>query len=218
MERVRLLIVDDHAMFRDGLRAVLTYQTDLIVVGEAGDAETAFRLTQELQPDVVLMDLCLPRRDGVAAIREILAHYPATKIIALTMYQDDDLIAGALQAGASGYVLKDAHAADLIQAIHDVVSGGAAIDPAVASRVLNHYRRLAGEGAGQLKHSLSARDLEMLHMLAAGASNREISARLCLSIQTVKNSLSEIYHTLGASNRTEAVASAMHQGLIRSSE
>lgn len=214
MAEIRVLMVDDHALFRDGLRAVLEHQADITVVGEAGDVESGVRLARELAPDVVLMDLHLHQRSGVDAMREILAQRSATRIIALTMYQDDALIARAFQAGVSGYILKDSRAVDLLQAIRSVAQGGAAVDPTVAARVLVQYRRLAGVPEPGSGHDFSEREIKMLTGLAAGLSNRAIAEQLYLSEQTIKNHLSAMYQKLGATNRTEAVLTAIRRGII----
>ena len=214
MTRIRLLVVDDHAMFRDGLRAVFEHQEDMLLVGEAGDAETAIPLAQQLKPDVILMDLSLPGRGGVDAAREICALLPQTKIIALTMYHDDDMIAAAIQAGVAGYVLKDGRALELLQAIRTVAAGGAAVDPLVAARVLAQYRHLSARQDVLALESLTEREVTVLRYLGEGRSNREIAVFLSLSEQTIKNALSALYQKLGVGNRTEAVIAAMHRGLI----
>ncbi len=218
MAKIRVLVVDDHAMFRDGLRAVLEHQEDMAVVGEAGDADTALVLARQLAPDVILMDLNLPNRSGVEVTREVCGTLPRVRVIALTMYRDDDMIAAAVQAGVSGYVLKDARATDLLQAIRTVAAGGAAVDPMVTSRVLEQYRRLSAREDTLSVGFLTERELEMLRLLTAGASNRTIAEKLYLSEQTVKNTLSGIYQKLGASNRTEAAAIARRKGLIKAEE
>ena len=218
MDKIRVLIVDDHAMFRDGLRAVLEHQDDMSLVGEASDAGSAIRLAVELRPDVILMDLQLPGRSGVEATRDIRASQPAVKVIALSMYHDAGTVDAMIQAGAQGYVLKEARAADLLAAIRAVAAGGAAIDPSVASQVLEHYRRMAGGDASQTLGEFSDRELSLLRLLAEGENNRSIAARLHLSEQTVKNTLSGIYQKLGASNRTEAAVIAWRKGLIKAEE
>jgi DNA-binding NarL/FixJ family response regulator len=148
MAAIRLLIVDDHTLFRDGLHALLERHDDIVVVGEAGDAASAVRLTREAQPDVILLDLRLPDRSEVEAIGEILGERPAAKIIALTMYDDDETIAAALRAGVQGYLLKDQRAAELVQAVRDVAAGGAVLGPAIAARVWQQFCRLAEAKAG----------------------------------------------------------------------
>ena len=218
MDKIRVLIVDDHAMFRDGLRAVLEHQEDMSLVGEASDAESAIRLAAELRPDVILMDLQLPGRSGVEATRDIRASQPSVKVIALSMYHDAGTVDAMIQAGAQGYVLKEARAADLLAAIRAVAAGGAAIDPSVASQVLEHYRRMASGDASRTLGEFSDRELSLLRLLAEGENNHSIAARLHLSTQTVKNLLSDIYRKLGVRTRSEAVAVALRQGVIRLEE
>jgi two-component system, NarL family, response regulator LiaR len=215
MDKIRVLIVDDHAMFRDGLRAVLEHADDMELVGEAGDGETAIIQAAELQPDIVLMDLHMPGLGGIEATRSITAAHPRIKIIALSMYQDDRLINSMVGVGAKGYILKDARATELLQAIRTVAAGGAALDPAVLSHVLVQYRRLAGAEAQGTTVALSKREVAILQGLAEGLSNQEIATRLHLSQQTIKNTLSAVYVQLRVSNRTEAVVEALRQGIIQ---
>ena len=215
MRKLKLLIVDDHAMFRDGLRAVLEHADDMELVGEAGDGETAITLAAELEPDIVLMDLHMPGLGGIEATRIITAEHPRAKVIALSMYQDDRLITSMVGAGARGYILKDARVTELLQAIRTVADGGAALDPTVLSHVLDKFRRLAEAETHGTTVVLGRREVEVLQGLAEGLSNLEIAKRLHLSQQTIKNTLSEVYVQLGVSNRTEAVVEALRQGIIR---
>ena len=215
MDRIHILIVDDHAMFRDGLRAVLEPQEDMSLVGEADDPESGIRLAAELRPDVILMDLHLPGRSGVEATREILARQPSVKVMALTMHHGDSLVDAMIMAGAQGYVLKEARAAELLEAIRAVAAGGAAMDPGVTSQVLVHYRQVAPGTPTRVEGDFSARELTLLRLLAKGATNRRIAASLHLSEQTVKNLLSGLYAKLGVSSRMEAVAIALRKGTIQ---
>ena len=219
VETIGLLIVDDHSMFREGLRAVLERQDGLRVLGEAGDAEAGVRLAEELRPDVILMDLHMPGRSGVDAIREILRRRPQARIIALSMYQDGELVESVILAGARGYILKDERASVLVDGIHSVANGGVAINPQVGLRVLDEYRRLAAEAHGPRAEEaapiFAPRELNVLELLAAGLSNRQIADRLFLSEQTVKNLLTAIYHKLGVQNRTEAVLQAVQRGIVK---
>ncbi len=212
--KTRLLIVDDHALFRDGLRAFLEHYPDLVVVGEAGSAAVAVQLADELLPDVVLMDLSLPDGSGIEAARQILTRHPDIKVMAMTMYNDEDRIANMVMIGAQGYVVKETRGADLVTAVRTVAAGGVAMDPAITLRLLRQYRRLTDQTVAEIRPFLSERHLKVLSLLGAGASNQEIANRLSLSRQTVKNILSEIYDRLGVNNRTEAVVVALSRGLI----
>jgi two-component system, NarL family, response regulator DegU len=215
MVKTRLLLVDDHTMFRDGLRTILEREDDMAVVGEAADVATAVRLSDELRPDVVLMDVHLGLENGVDATREIMIRRPESRVIALTMTDNEQLAMEMIQAGAQGYVLKDEPAVDLVRAVREVVAGGTVIEPRVASGVLTRYRQIAaGERGEPNRHQLTDRMLELLSFLVQGESNYQISKRLHLSEQTVKNYLSKIYQRLGVCNRTEAVIVALREGLV----
>lgn len=209
---IRILIVDDHPLFRDGLRGLLRQQADFVLVGEADTVASAVRLAQETQPDVVLMDLSLPDGDGIEATRQIVAHRPQAHVIALTVHDGPEMVAAAAQAGVHGYVLKETRSADLLRAVRTVIAHGAALSPEVTPDLLRQYRALARTAATGI--SLLPREREILSLAAAGASNREIAARLTLSTQTVKNYLSKLYEKLGVNNRTEAVVKALESGLL----
>ncbi|MCX7671048.1 MAG: response regulator transcription factor [Anaerolineae bacterium] len=208
---IRILIVDDHPLFRDGLRAIFQPQADLLIVGEAETAAAAVRLADELRPDVVLMDVSLPDGNGIEATRQILARQPQIRIIALTVHEEPETLTAMASVGAHGYILKGARAAELLQAIRSVVATGAALSPQVLPTLVHQYRHLAHAAAGP---RLLPREQRILALVATGASNREIAKQLALSPQTVKNYLSAIYAKLGVNNRTEAVAVALTRGLI----
>ncbi len=217
MERITFLIVDDHALFREGLRSVLERHDDFTIVGEAGDAETGIRLAAELRPAIVLMDLHLPGRSGVEAIEEIARRHPETGVIVLSMYQEAELVERAILAGARGYLLKDQRAAALIDGIRAVAAGGIAVDPQIGLRLFDEYRRLLSQ-TGRVPsgdHLLSSREVTVLEHLADGLSNRQIAEKLFLSEQTVKNLLTGIYQKLGVQNRTEAVLQAVQRGIVK---
>lgn len=214
MDKLSLLIVDDHAMFRDGLRLLLEHQADMTVVGEAGDGLSAVRMAGELAPAIILMDLHLPGHSGIEAIRDIVARNPASRIIVLTMYRDDGLIDRAIHAGAVGYILKDSRAVELLTAIRTVADGRVAIDPDVAARLVALYRSAVPDQEPGSALRLSPRETEILGLIADGLTNREIAETLFLSEQTVKNLLSSLFHKLGVHNRTEAVSMALRAGVL----
>jgi len=214
MGDVRVLIADDHPVFRDGLRALLE-SAGFDVVGEAGDGDEAVRLAAEVTPDVVLMDLHMPGGGGVAATERIVrqgAGRPA--VLVLTMFDDDAGVHGAIRAGASGYVLKDAHQDALLRAISSVAAGEAVFGAKVAPRVLAHLA--AGERHGALAFpQLTARELDVVDLVARGENNPAIARRLALSDKTVRNHLSNILVKLHAADRAEAIVLAREAGLGR---
>lgn len=208
MNKIRLLIADDHPVVRDGLRGMLESQPDFEVIGEASDGLAAVSLAEELDPDVVLMDLRMPVMDGVAAIREIKAGQQRIQVLVLTTYDSDADILPAIEAGATGYLLKDASKEDLYSAIRATARGESVLAPGVAARLVGKMRAPAEE-------KLSSRELEVLQLVAEGDSNREIADRLHISQATVKSHLIHIFGKLGVSDRTAAVTVALKRGILR---
>lgn len=203
-DRIQILIVDDQALFRDGLCALINAQEDMVVVGEAGDGFEAIEQAARLEPDIILMDINMPRLDGVEATGEITAHYPQVRVIVLTMHSDEAYVFEAIKAGASGYVLKYARSTELLQAIRAVHRGEVMIEPKLASQVLNEFQRLADGIKERRFIGLSFRERQLLELVAAGKTNKEIADQLFLAEQTVKNRLSAIYRKLNVNNRAEA--------------
>lgn len=218
---IRLLIVDDQALFRESLALLLSVQRDLRVVGEAGDGASAVRQVAALRPDVVLMDLRMPVLGGIAATRQIRAAHPDTRVIVLTTFDDDEEVFEALRAGAVGYLLKDASGERLVEAIRATARGESFLQPSVAARVVAEFARLTEARPPRpppqpLPEPLSDRELEVLRLLATGASNREIARDLFIAEGTVKNHLTSILAKLHARDRTQAALRARELGLLPS--
>lgn len=215
--KIRIFIVDDHAMFRDGLRSLLERQEDLVVVGESGNGATALQTCLDAHPHIVLLDLNLPDMSGIEVLRALKAADATLQVVVLTMYQEDSLIGQAVHLGATGYILKDSRAADLLSGIRAVAQGRVAMDPAVATRLVALYRQSpeTREAADALPAmQLTEREKRVLQLITQGLTNRKIAERLHLSEQTVKNSLSIIYQKLGVNNRAEAAIAAIRAGFI----
>jgi DNA-binding NarL/FixJ family response regulator len=212
MPAVRLLLADDHRMFRQGLRELLERKTAFVVAGEATTGRETLEQVEKLRPDIVLLDIQMPDLDGVEVARELAQSHPDVKIIMLTMYRQDQHLVDAINAGARGYLLKDADAEELIDVIERVQRGEAALDPALTGRVFAAFRRLSATSEGGA--ALTEREREILQLVAAGYDNRTVAMRLHLSEKTVGNRLSEIFGKLGVSNRTQASRVAIQRGLI----
>lgn len=213
VEAIRILIADDHPVVREGLFAMLSRESDFEVVGEARDGVEAVNKAKELSPEVVLMDLRMPELDGVEAMNQIKSAKPNTKFIILTTYSDDDYIFRGIEAGARGYLLKDAPREELFKAIRAVHRGESLIQPVVASKVLDRLTELSRRAPSG--EELSERELEVLRLMAKGAANKEIGAELSIAQSTVKTHISTIFQKLGVSDRTEAVTEALKKGIIR---
>ena len=211
MERIRLLIVDDHPVVRDGLRGMLERQADFEIAGEAGNGRQAVRLVNELLPDIVLMDLRMPEMDGVAALGEIKSNQPQVQVLVLTTYDSDADILPAFEAGASGYLLKDSSREELYAGIRAAARGETVLAPSVAARLVGRMREADEE-------QLSSREIEVLQLVAEGESNSEIAEQLHISQATVKSHLVNIFGKLGVSDRTAAVMAALRRGILRLDE
>jgi len=207
---IRVLLVDDHPVMRDGLRLVLSTQSDFEVVSEAANGDEAIALARRTHPDIVLMDLEMPGIDGMQATESIKREFPQMHIIVFTAYFSDEQIIGAMRAGASGYLLKGAPRGELFQAIRTAHAGGMPLEPQVASRLMKRVR----EEAQTVPWDLTEREREVLQLLAQGMANKQIARELTISLRTVKFHVSSLLSKLNASNRTEVVTEAVARGLI----
>ena len=217
MNAIRLLLVDDQRLMRDGLRTLLELEGDLVVVGEAENGEEALTLYEKRQPDVVLMDVRMPVMDGVEATRRLRQRWPDARVIILTTFDDDEYVFEGLRAGARGYLLKAVSGEELAGAIRTVAAGGALIDPSVTRKVVAEFARLGQtrrSGPTKLVEPLSEREEEVLRFIANGYTNKEIAGRLFLAEGTVKNYVSSILGKIGARDRTQAALKARELGLL----
>ncbi len=211
--RIRLMIVDDHAVVREGLRAFLGLQEDVEVVGEAADGSAALEQAELLRPDVILMDLVMPRLDGVSAMRELRARLPESRVIVLTSFLEDERLLPAIEAGAAGYLLKDTEPSELARAIRAAHAGEAVIDPTVAARLVRALSKRTATAADR-SSALTKRELEVLALIGQGRSNKRIALELGISEKTVKAHVGHLLAKLGVADRTQAAVLAVRQGLV----
>jgi NarL family two-component system response regulator LiaR len=210
-DAITVLVVDDHAVVREGLRTFLQLQDGLEVVGEAGDGEEAVRQAERLHPDVILMDLVMPRLDGVGAMRELRRRLPASRVIVLTSFADDDRILPAIQAGAAGYLLKNLQPQELARAVRAAHAGEALLDPAVAARLVEAIAHAPGE---QPAERLTPRERQVLELIGRGLSNKRIARELGVAEKTVKTHVGHVLAKLGVADRTQAALYAVRTGLL----
>jgi DNA-binding NarL/FixJ family response regulator len=208
---IRVLVVDDHAVVREGLRTFLELQEGIEVAGEAADGREAVRMAAELRPDVILMDLVMPRLDGVAAMRELRRRLPSSRVIVLTSFAGDDRLLPAIQAGAAGYLLKDVEPRELARAVRAAHAGEALLDPAVAARLVDAIAQPPGESPPD---RLTARERQVLGLIARGLSNKLIARELGISEKTVKTHVGHVLAKLGVADRTQAALHAVRAGLV----
>ncbi len=211
-ERIRVLIADDHALVREGTREILAREEDIEVVGEAADGEEVVSLARELVPDVAVIDVGMPRVNGLEATRRIKAEHPGIGVLVLTVHDDDPYVYALLEAGAAGYLLKDIHGSQLVEAVRSVRAGEAVLHPAIARKILGRFRASQAPAGEQ---PLTDRELEVLRLAARGLSNKEIAAGLELSPRTVQVHLARIFRKLRVASRTEAVIHALRRGWFR---
>lgn len=212
--KISVLIVDDHQVVRQGLRTFLELQPDIVVLGEAGDGQSAVEMTRQLKPDVVLMDLVMPRLDGIAATRQVKALGSNVKVIALTSFTEDDKVFPAIQAGASSYLLKDVSPDDLVEAIRAVYRGEARLHPNIARKLMEQVVQQAGLTPHSQPEELTDRELDVVRLVAQGRSNHEIAQALVISEKTVKTHVSNILGKLQLEDRTQLAIYAIKHGLV----
>jgi DNA-binding NarL/FixJ family response regulator len=209
---IRLMLADDHRMLREGLRRSMVDQ-GFDVVGEARDGDEAVRLAEELRPEVILMDVTMPEMDGVEATRQIKASLPEIRIVMLTMHADQEVLAAAIRAGASGYLVKDCSTEEIASAVRMAVSGETALSPQLAASMLDEVRKL-DQPSNDEDRIITRREEEVLQLIADGCSTPEVAERLFISQKTVKNHLASIYQKLDARDRTQAVLQAVRMGIV----
>ncbi len=215
MRRIKILIADDHAVVREGTRRILDQEPDLEVVGEASDGEEAVRQATSLKPDVAIIDVAMPKLDGIEATKQIKTLCPTITVLILSAYDDDQFVFSLLEAGAAGYLLKSIRSRDLVEAVRAVQAGESVLHPTVARKVLNRFARttVKPEQKEPLE-VLSQREMDVLRLVTKGLSNKDIAGELCLSIRTVQGHLGSIFNKLQVSSRTEAVVRALKEGWV----
>lgn len=212
---IRVMITDDHLIVREGLRLILETADGIELVGEAKDGAECLELVKELNPQVVLMDLQMPRMDGITAIEHLRRDYPDIAIVILTTYNEDDLMMRGLESGARGYLLKDSSRENLIDTIHTAARGETLLNPEILSRVLSKRASVSKESVSKIESVLTQRELEVLQLASLGERNKEIAFNLGITERTVKAHLQSIYQKFGVDSRAAAVAIAVGKGLLR---
>lgn len=215
MRKIKIMLAEDHVLVREGTREMLDREHDMEVVAEAGDGEEAVRLAKEQDLDVIIMDIALPKLNGIEATRQIKETSPGTTVLVLTAYDDDEYVFALLEAGAAGYLLKDVSTDALVAGIRAVQAGESTLHPAIARKVINRFSRYAEQDSDDdPSEELTEREVEVLQLAGRGITNREIADRLSISHRTVQAHLSHTFSKLGVGSRTEAVVYALRKGLL----
>lgn len=215
MRKIRIVIADDHFVVRQGTRSLLERESDMEVVGEAGDGEEAVKLINQLRPDVAILDIAMPKLNGVEVTRQIKPLNPSTAVLILTAYDDDEYVFALLEAGAAGYLLKDVGSSEVIQAVRAVYAGESVLHPVIARKVVGRFRPSAADaGKSNPEIELSERETQVLKLAAKGMSNSDIAKELFINVRTVQGHLSSIFNKLGVGSRTEAIFQAVKKGWL----
>jgi two-component system, NarL family, response regulator LiaR len=215
MEKIRIVIADDHAVVREGTRALLEKEEDMEVVGEASDGEEAVKLIERLKPDIAILDVSMPKLSGIEVTRQVKTILPSLGILILSAYDNDEYVFALLEAGAAGYLLKDGPGKEIAESVRTVYSGESVLHPSIARKVIQ--RALSGAAktvSGKMETDLSDREIEVLKLAAKGMTNRDIADSLCISIRTVQGHVNSIFHKLNVGSRTEAVFQSIKKGLL----
>ncbi|HLZ54417.1 MAG TPA: response regulator transcription factor [Verrucomicrobiae bacterium] len=219
MDKIRVLLADDHTVVRQGLRVLLEAESDIAVVGEAETGRQAVQLARKLAPDVIVMDIAMPNLNGLEATRQITREVPATRLLVLSSYNDDEYVHQVTEAGASGYLLKQTAATDLIKAVREARKGNAFFSPAISRRLVERYREAFLQGAPARKRTdlLTSREAEVLQLIAEGRANKQIAAELCISIKTVEKHRQQVMNKLNIHDIAGLTRYAISRGIIESS-
>ncbi len=215
MAKIKVLIADDHAILREGTRQILEQEPDISVVAEAGDGEEAVQMAAKFKPDVAIIDIAMPRVDGIEATKQIKAQHPEISVLIFSAYDDDQFVFSLVEAGAAGYLLKSIRGRELVNAVRSVYAGESVLHPTIARKVLNRFAPTADKPQQQLLLDvLTQREIEVLKLATRGLSNQDIADELCLSLRTVQAHLGHIFNKLKVSSRTEAVVHALKAGWV----
>jgi two-component system, NarL family, response regulator LiaR len=219
MDRIRIVIADDHAVVREGTRTLLEREEDMEVVGEAADGEEAIKIIERNKPDVAILDISMPKLSGIEVTKQVKSRLPSTAILILTAYENDEYVFALLEAGAAGYLLKDVPGAEIVEAVRSVYSGESVLHPSIARKVIQ--RAIVSSAKSHEETSeieLSEREIEVLKLAAKGLRNKDIADNLCISIRTVQGHINSIFHKLSVGSRTEAIFQSVKRGWLSFSD